>query len=93
MARSNRQRKATFQARGKRNAAKLGSSLLIRRSVPPASVSLAFLGPVLVSTILAQYFGISNINGLGADFFDQHQFATVLAWRRQDTGSDPVIDC
>jgi hypothetical protein len=74
MARSNRQRKATFQARGKRNAAKLGSSLLIRRSVPPASVSLAFLGPVLVSTILAQYFGISNINGLGAGFFDYIEF-------------------
>ena len=75
MARSNRQRKATFQARGKRNAAKLGSSLLIRRSVPPASVSLAFLGPVLVSTILAHYVETSDFNSL--EFHSRLMFTTL----------------
>ena len=79
MARSNRQRKATFQACGKRNAAKLRSPLLIRRSVPPASVSLPFLGPVLVSTILAQYLATNIIKGLSP--YLSPNFMTFAAFR------------
>jgi hypothetical protein len=94
MARSNRQRKATFQACGKRECRKTRHSAAdpavfvlllptcsycLRSSFRPASVPLPSLGPVLVSTILAQYVDTNIIKGLSS--YLSPNFMTFAAFR------------